>query len=128
MSHLGSANQKWTNDRAISSLMADSAIKERDYSIDLIRALAITCVVSLHSIRLSLPLANGSGSEATLSQIVASCVTGISTLGVPLFLMISGYLMLGRTYTAESTIKLYKHNVLPMLVSFEFWNLICSCV
>ena len=48
------------------------------------------------------------------------CVT-IGALGVPLFLMLSGYLLLQRDYDWEKTKKFYKHNLLTILLIWEIW-------
>mgnify|MGYP000697734088 CR=1 FL=1 len=62
-------------------------------------------------------------SGLTGNQIAASCAIGLSTLGVPLFLMISGYLLLDRDYTKERTLTFFKRNLLPLVVSYEIFDL-----
>ena len=62
------------------------------------------------------------------SQILASCVVGIATMGVALFFMITGFLLLPRIYAVESLRKFWKRNILPIIVSFEIWNIICTAV
>ena len=49
-----------------------------------------------------------------------SCIT-IGALGVPLFFMLSGYLLLQRDYDWEKTKRFYKHNLLTILLIWEFW-------
>ena len=64
----------------------------RVQSIDVLRTLALLCVLSIHSLRAAIAQVNGQDlSGLTGNQIAASCAIGLSTLGVPLFLMISGY-------------------------------------
>lgn len=46
----------------------------------------------------------------------------MSKVGVPLFLILSGYLMLDRDYTEPDRLKrFFVHNWLPMVVAFELW-------
>lgn len=40
---------------------------------------------------------------------------------MPLFLIITGYLMLDRAYSGPKLKRFLKHNYLPLLVSFESW-------
>ena len=49
-----------------------------------------------------------------------SCVT-IGALGVPLFLMLSGYLLIPRDYDWTKTKKFYKRNFLTILLIWELW-------
>ena len=55
-------------------------------------------------------------------RIFASAAIGsLSKIGVPLFLIITGYLMLDRDYSGPKLKRFLKHNYLPLLVSFESW-------
>ena len=93
----------------------------RVQSIDVLRTLALLCVLSIHSLRAAIAQVNGQDlSGLTGNQIAASCAIGLSTLGVPLFLMISGYLLLDRDYT--------KRNLLPLIVSYEIFDLALAVV
>lgn len=48
-----------------------------------------------------------------------------SHIGVPLFLMISGALLLRRSYeTREQTKRFYRHNLLPLVITSEIWYFI----
>ena len=96
----------------------------RVQSIDVLRTLALLCVLSIHSLRAAIAQVNGQDlSGLTGNQIAASCAIGLSTLGVPLFLMISGYLLLDRDYTKERTLAFFKRNLLPLIVSYEIFDL-----
>ncbi len=47
------------------------------------------------------------------------------TLGVPLFVLLSGYLMFDRPYEDPMYLKHYmSSNLLPLIVSFELWNVL----
>ena len=101
----------------------------RVQSIDVLRTLALLCVLSIHSLRAAIAQVNGQDlSGLTGNQIAASCAIGLSTLGVPLFLMISGYLLLDRDYTKERTLIFFKRNLLPLVVSYEIFDLALAIV
>ncbi len=49
-------------------------------------------------------------------------VTGFSHLGVPLFLMISGALLLEKRIKDENDIRrFYRHNLLGLVITSEIW-------
>ena len=101
----------------------------RVQSIDVLRTLALLCVLSIHSLRAAIAQVNGQDlSGLTGNQIAASCAIGLSTLGVPLFLMISGYLLLDRDYTKERALTFFKRNLLPLIVSYEIFDLALAVV
>ena len=101
----------------------------RVQSIDVLRTLALLCVLSIHSLRAAIAQVNGQDlSGLTGNQIAASCAIGLSTLGVPLFLMISGYLLMDRDYTKERTLTFFKRNLLPLIVSYEIFDLALAVV
>ena len=101
----------------------------RVQSIDVLRTLALLCVLSIHSLRAAIAQVNGQDlSGLTGNQIAASCSIGLSTLGVPLFLMISGYLLLDRDYTKERALTFFKRNLLPLIVSYEIFDLALAVV
>ena len=84
----------------------------RDASLDLVRAVAMALVVLCHFGPLVM-----SHHPAALSVC-----TSLGFLGVPLFVMLTGYLMLGRTYDDATLARFLKRNLLGMLVAFEIWN------
>lgn len=108
------------------NLHEPTAHHSRDVSIDVIRALAIFCVIGIHSLPQTVPLSLGVGREqaAITLRLFTSFVQTTCELGVPLFLAITGYLMLGRDYTGRNLGRFVKRNLLPVFVSFEFWNLV----
>lgn len=102
--------------------MKHSAVSaKRVVSLDFLRTTAIMAVVALHT--LPVPLLNG-GLPFWLSVVVEST----SKIGVPLFLIISGYLMLDRDYSGSKLKRFFVHNYLPLFVSFELWALLVSPV
>ena len=90
-------------------------IGKRLGAIDFLRTTAIVAVVSVHN--LPVPILNGGGARVLVSAIIGS----LSKIGVPIFLIITGYLMLDRDYSGPKLRRFLKHNYLPLLVSFESW-------
>lgn len=102
-------------------------IQQRDITLDCIRALAIFCVVINHVVEEVYPLGLDFMQDAPI-RIRVFCI-GLFTFGrtgVPLFFMLSGYLLLGRKYDANEIIKFYKHNFLSLVVVWEIWIFIYS--
>lgn len=58
------------------------------------------------------------------STFISAIIGSTSKVGVPLFLIISGYLMLDRDYTVPKLKRFLMHNYLPLCVSFECWCVI----
>lgn len=93
--------------------------------IDLTRALAIFFVVLCHTITPAyLLIPDFTVALSQKSQLYSLCMFTIGRLGVPLFLMISGYLLLDRTYNKESTIRFWKNNWFHLLICTELWWII----
>ena len=95
----------------------------RIQGLDLIRIIATLAVVLIHCL-FQLLFLNDINIFYDMSPLLRvfyfSCVT-IGVLGVPLFLMLSGYLLLQRDYNWEKTKKFYKHNFLTILLVWELW-------
>lgn len=85
-------------------------MKERAIGLDLVRALAIACVLGIHSISYTGVM---SGSVTSPAWSVYLVMRFVSMSGVPLFLILSGYLCcekkLSRTYYGAA---------LPILISY----------
>lgn len=89
--------------------------------LDLARAFAIITVVLCHAKDPVL----GNVADCTLAvKVFALTASTIGRLGVPFFLMITGYLLLDRDYTLESSAGFYKHSWLRLLLCTEVWFLI----
>ncbi len=86
--------------------------------VDLIRVLAIYLVVVIHT---SGQLTNVWGKVSQAQWIVADIYGGIARIGVPLFFMLSGYLLLPRS---ESLGVFYRKRVLKIVVPFVVWSVI----
>ena len=84
---------------------------------DLIRVLAIFLVVVIH---VSGQLTNAWGKIPTEQWIIADLYGGIARIAVPLFFMISGYLLLPRS---ESLSDFYTKRMPRILIPFVAWSL-----
>lgn len=95
-------------------------MKKRCFYLDLLRIWAILCVVLLHCITgiMSSPALRGSASWA-----VSIVLNELVRTGVPLFLMISGYLMLSAEKSAEIG-WFYKKRLPRLLIPLGVWNII----
>ena len=90
--------------------------------IDVARCIAILCVVACHAIEIDYYFVRfGKIEFNTASWIFQNVIFTIGRLGVPLFLMITGALMLGREYSIK---KFYLHSFLPILATTEIWIVI----
>ncbi|SEH38761.1 MULTISPECIES: acyltransferase [Atopobiaceae] len=87
----------------------------RRLSLDLIRWVAIFLVLVTH---LS-PFFLGPSHPAAASLF---CAAG--RIGVPLFVMLTGYLMLGRDYSGDYLGRYLKRNLLGIFVAYEVWNVV----
>lgn len=90
--------------------------------IDAARSIAILCVVLCHASEI---FYFWSGEDffsySILLQIISFGVFSLGRLGVPLFLFISGYLLLGRDYDDTSCFLFWKKNLLSLLITTEIW-------
>lgn len=88
------------------------------YWADLIRVLAIYLVVVIHT---SGQLTNGWGKIPESEWIIGDIYGGIARIGVPLFFMLSGFLLLPRS---ESLRDFYGKRVLKIIIPFVAWSFI----
>ncbi len=95
-------------------------MKKRERYLDLVRCIAIVLVIGLHVISPYLVQPAHYGTRAWLL-----CVAGnaLFRAGVPLFFMISGYLMLSGT-EAEDTFGFYRRRLPRILLPLLCWNVI----
>lgn len=96
----------------------------RDKYIDLARAFAIICVVLCHSVESVYYTINWE-SLSTYSQFFKIFTFTIGRIGVPIFLCISGALLLRKNIENDEGVKkFYKKNLLPIFLTTEIWNII----
>lgn len=97
-------------------LLTDRRIVGLDYA----RAVAILLVLLVHATEnLFVMDAVHLNAMSVQSRIFAIICFTLGRLGVPLFLFLSGYLLLDRSYTESSIHKFWKKNWLGMLVTTE---------
>lgn len=99
--------------------------QNRDVSLDLIRAVATLMVVLNHAVLRCYPIEYGNIVHFSIKEQLF-CLTAytVGCVGVPLFLMLTGYLLLPREYDEARIIGFYRHNLLPMFVVWEIWTLL----
>lgn len=100
--------------------------KKRDYSLDLIRSIAILGVVLNHAVEFTYPIISPE-KMATFSlakQILCYSCFVIGRGGVPLFFMLTGYLLLPREYDVKKAGEFFKYKFVRLLIVWELWILI----
>lgn len=90
--------------------------------LDTVRSMAIFCVVLNHGVEI---FYDGTVSMSTFGTWFATGLFSLGRLGVPLFLYLSGYLLLSREYnTEEDCVSFWKTKWLPLFVCWEVWTVI----
>ena len=101
----------------------------RSYYLDIARTVAIISISLNHAVNRTYDNYSGQMEEflesSYLSSLLKSVATVFSHLGVPLFLMISGALLLHkRMETADDVKRFYRHNLLELFITAEIWYFI----
>lgn len=92
-------------------------MKQRIYSMDLIRVIAMILVIIVHT--------KGNFFSEDVHSAVYAFLKVAGTIGVPLFVMLTGYLMFGRNYNDNSYLQKYlSRNLLPLVIAYEVWNIV----
>ena len=99
---------------------------KRVFYLDVARAIAIISISLNHAVNRSYSNYNGQMAEflalplgSTLFKVVISV---FSRIGVPLFLMITGVLILNKRFEDGGDVKrFYKHNLLSLFITAEIW-------
>ncbi len=96
-------------------------MKERNYAIDFIRLFAILGVVAIHVStafidRVTVPFSN--------YFFFYSFVNQVSRFAVPLFFLISGFLLASKYHSIVSPIDFYKKRLSKVLLPYFVWSLI----
>ena len=102
-------------------------ISRRIVFLDIARACAILLVVLCHSIEeiYIMEEVHNYTSLSIQSKLFMIVSFTISRLGVPIFLFISGYLLINRDYENDDNVKnFYKKNLLPLIITTEIWIII----
>ena len=85
-------------------MIKNDMIKNRKGNIDVIRIFAMCLVLLCHSIEMSIFDAQ----HSELIHNIGVCLHTLSRLGVPIFLILTGYLLLPRTWDKKGISNFYK--------------------
>lgn len=96
-------------------------MKERQHHLDLLRAIACLSVVMIH-VSAEFVVRGSSGPDFWLGILLDS----MARAGVPLFVMISGALMLDENY--EFTKKKWLGHIGRMALFYVFWQIVCGWI
>ncbi|WP_188355142.1 acyltransferase [Galliscardovia ingluviei] len=101
---------------------------KRIFQLDVIRSFAIICVVFNHATEYSTHY-NSSylNNMPLLHRLIEISFFTFGRLGVPLFLMLTGYLLLDRDFSGDNgkgVLQFYRKNLLPLIIAWQFWILL----
>lgn len=107
--------------------------RERKLWLDFSRALAIISVVCNHALSRSFRTREGSLVEflemSSAGSLLKAVLYVFSRIGVPLFLMITGALLIPRDYEDHAVVKRFlKHNWWELFRTTEIWLIIMFCI
>ena len=92
------------------------------FTPDLLRALAILCVILVHTTERIYQFNLEEMVHYSLQRkSFALTLFTIGRMGVPIFLFLTGYLLLSRNYDKEYTAVFYKRNFIGLLITVEIW-------
>ena len=95
-------------------------MRERMTYLDCLRCLAIFLVIRLHTL---VPVVTNTGVYGVPSWKLCVALDAFTRVGVPLFFMLSGYLMLSREGTRQFA-AFYRKNLPKLGIPLVVWNLI----
>lgn len=99
--------------------------KMRSNCIDLARSFAILCVILTHTTENTYILNATEYTPHNLhSALPGLALFTIGRLGVPIFLFLTGYLLLDRDYSGQTSLRFWKHSLIPLLITTEIWIII----
>ncbi|WP_407374687.1 acyltransferase [Methanobrevibacter sp.] len=99
--------------------------KTRIEWIDLVRAIAILTVLYIHATDgIYIIQSDATMNFGTYSRIFQFISLFIGRIGVPFFLMITGYLLLDRSYDDAKTKKFWKNNCKELIIITIIWSVI----
>ena len=100
--------------------------QKRTFYLDLVRVIAIVSITLNHAVNRSYQNYQGQRKEflsiPLASTLFKTLITVFSRIGVPLFLMITGVLILNKKMEDGKDLKrFYKHNLLSLFITAEIW-------
>ena len=104
----------------------------RIYWLDVARVIAVISITLNHAVNRSYCIYSRQLEEFTsipiASTVFKTVIYIFSRLGVPIFVMISGALLLKKDIKTEKDVtNFYKHNLLRLLITSEIWVFLYSC-
>lgn len=124
--------KKEENDKTPDTVHTHGTLKKnnRIVYLDIARTIAIILVVFCHAIEAVYKMNMQEWNTLSLeSQIFRTVSFTIARLGVPIFLFISGKLLLEKKFeNEEDFISFYKKNLLPLLLCTEIWIILYNIV
>ena len=101
-------------------------MKRRLFYLDVARSIAIISISLNHAVNRSYAIYSGQMQEfqkiSSVESVFKSCIYILSRIGVPLFLMITGTLILRKSFEHETDIKkFYKDNWGRIIITTEIW-------
>lgn len=105
---------------------------KRKYDLDVIRALAIISISMNHAVNRTYENFSYAFFEFRTIPMWSTAIKALAIvfghIGVPLFLMISGALLLNKRMDGDADVrKFYRHNLLSILITTEIWYVIMYC-
>lgn len=94
----------------------------KKYYLEVLRLIAIIMVLLIHVVAIPMDSMSRGG-----EFIVYNICYSIGCLGVPIFLMISGSLLLDQNYQTNIN-KIYKHSIPRLIVPLVFYGMIYACL
>lgn len=103
--------------------------QRRTFYLDLVRVIAIVSITLNHAVNRSYRNYQGQMKEylaiPLVSTLFKTLITVLSHIGVPLFLMITGVLILNKKMEDGNDLKrFYKHNLLSLFITAEIWYIL----
>lgn len=98
--------------------------KERNEKIELLRVMACILVICIHVANY---YSRGYGKISDASYIVSIFINGLSRIAVPIFFMISGYLLIGEYIAIKKGLRRVFHTVCNLVfwsVVYYIWNVL----
>lgn len=108
---------------------ASPIVKQRSLYLDIARVLAIISISINHAVNRTYDNYDGQLAEFLSlpmgDTLIKTAITVFSKVGVPLFLMISGALLMNKPMEDSKDVKrFYKHNLLSLFITAELWYFI----
>lgn len=100
-------------------------LNQRQASLDVVRLVAIASVLIMHVLENSWSLSKTILAQDSIGVIILKfLIYNLGRIGVPLFLFLTGYLMLDRKYDWEDIPHFYRTRVLKLIVVTLIWDII----